>query len=85
MRKKTRRKETYYFYLIICPSLLIYSFFINAEYIFSLKNDFPQNLLFSSDELRSMGPMDAYCYEAESVYYGNELQDEFRFFSDLLK
>lgn len=33
-------KETYYFYLIICPSLLIYSFFINAEYIFSLKNNF---------------------------------------------
>lgn len=55
------------------------------ELHFSLKNDFPQNLLFSSDELRSMGPMDAYCYEAESVYYGNELQDEFRFFSDLLK
>lgn len=33
-------RETYYFYLIICPSLLIYSIFVNAEYIFSLNNNF---------------------------------------------
>ena len=33
-------KETFYFYLMIVPSLLIYSYYINSEYIFSLKNNF---------------------------------------------
>ena len=32
--------QTFYFYFIITPSLLIYSFFINSEYIFSIKNNF---------------------------------------------
>lgn len=32
--------ETYFFYLIILPSILIYSFYVNAEYIFSLKKRF---------------------------------------------
>jgi O-antigen/teichoic acid export membrane protein len=33
-------KETFHFYLMIVPSLLIYSYYINSEYIFSLKNNF---------------------------------------------
>ncbi len=32
--------ETYLFYFIILPSILIYSFYVNAEYIFSLKKRF---------------------------------------------
>jgi hypothetical protein len=62
-----------------------HKFLEGIEVVIILKNSFPRTLLYTAEELRSLTPEDAYCYEAESVYYRNLVQDEFRVYSDLLK